>query len=92
MDRLSLSKTRSFDQTMRSQPSDLVTVKMALINTRSLINKTFIINDFFVSHELDFIFMMETWLNIGELDPLIETSPCDCNFLSSPRTVGRGGG
>ncbi len=36
--------------------------------------------------------MTETWLNIGELDPLIETSPCDCNFFSSPRTVGRGGG
>ncbi len=36
--------------------------------------------------------MTENWLNIGELDPLIETAPCDCNFFSSPRTVGRGGG
>lgn len=92
VDSLTLSKTKSFDQTTRNQPSDSVTVKMALINTRSLANKTFIINYFFASHELDFIFMTETWLNIGELDPLIETSPCDCNFFSSPRTVGRGGG
>lgn len=30
--------------------------------------------------------MTETCLNIGELDPLIETSPCDCNIFSSLNT------
>lgn len=72
---------------------DMETEKIALINTRSLSNKTCIIsNDFIVSHKLDFLFMTETWLNTGDLDSLSVTSPSDCNFFSSPRTVGRSGG
>ncbi len=55
VDCLTLSKTKEFDQSTRNQPLDSVTVKMALINTRLLTNKTFIINDFFASREFDFI-------------------------------------
>lgn len=35
--------------------------KMALINARSLVNKTFLLNDFFSSHSLDFMFITESW-------------------------------
>ncbi|KAL0152339.1 hypothetical protein M9458_052062, partial [Cirrhinus mrigala] len=38
-------------------------LRFALINVRSVANKTFILNDFFASRELDFMFMTETWLN-----------------------------
>ncbi len=68
------------------------TLRLALINARSLANKTFLLNDFFTSRELDFMFLTETWLQTGELIPLSELLPPSCDFLSSPRTTGRGGG
>lgn len=55
-------------------------LKMALINARSISNKTFILNDFISSRKLDFMFVTETWLNDGDLDYLSETSPSDFNF------------
>lgn len=36
------------------------TVLMALINARSVVNKTFILNDYYVTHGLDFLFITET--------------------------------
>lgn len=63
-----------------------LTFKMALLNVRSISNKTFLINDFFSSHDMDLLFITETWLNCNELGPLAEAAPDDCNFDSSPRT------
>ncbi|KAJ8401996.1 hypothetical protein AAFF_G00372310 [Aldrovandia affinis] len=40
-------------------------LRMALLNTRSLANKTFLLNDFFTSRDLDFMFLTETWLHAG---------------------------
>lgn len=65
---------------------------MALINARSLAKKTFILNDLFLSHEIDFLFVTETWLNAGEMTSLSELSPPGCSFFSTPRSVGRGRG
>ena len=39
------------------------TVKLALLNVRSLANKSFLINDFISTHDLDFLLLTETWLN-----------------------------
>lgn len=64
----------------------------SLINARSLSNKTFILNDFFTAHRLDFLLVTETWLNVGDFVPLVEVCPDDCHFLSTPRPSGRGGG
>ncbi len=36
---------------------------MALVNSRSVVNKTFILNDLFTSQRLDFLFLTETWIN-----------------------------
>lgn len=55
-------------------------VTMALINVRSLANKTFILNDLFLSHEIDFLFVTETWLNAGVMTSLSELSPPGCSF------------
>ncbi len=65
---------------------------MALINVRSIMNKTFLLNDFFSSRELDFLFLTETCLQSGEFTPFSELLPPDCVFFSSPRTTGKGGG
>lgn len=67
-------------------------VCLALINTRGLTNKTFLLNEFFTSPELDFIFLTETWLCTGEFTPFLELLPPDCLFFSSSQTAGRGGG
>lgn len=66
-------------------------VCLALINTRGLKNKTFLLNEFFTSPELDFIFLTETWLCTGEFTPFLELLPPDCLFFSSSQTAGRGG-
>ncbi len=60
-------------------------VKMALVNARSLSNKTFILNDFFTSHAMDFLFVTETWLKNGDISSLGKLSPSDCSFYSTPR-------
>jgi hypothetical protein len=68
--------------------------KMALLNVRSLSNKTFILNDFIFSAELDFMFLtcFESWLQPGDHCKLIELCPPDFDCISQPRVFGRGGG
>ena len=39
------------------------TLKLALLNIRSLAGKSFLINDFIINHNLDLMFLTETWLN-----------------------------
>ncbi len=58
---------------------------MALLDARSNVNKTFLINDFILSCGLDFLFVTETWLNVDEIDPLVETAPESFNFEYSQR-------
>lgn len=41
---------------------DPVPARLALVNARSLANKTLILNDFFTSNRLDFLFVTETWM------------------------------
>ncbi len=68
-------------------------VAMALINARSLANKTFILNDLFASHKLDFVFITETWLKAGDMSSLSELSSTGgCSFFSTPGSIGQGGG
>ena len=66
--------------------------RLGLVNARSVANKSLILKDFFISRGLDFLFITETWLNVGESSALIELLPIDCCYLNSPRTSGRGGG
>ncbi len=37
-------------------------IKLAFLNTRSLKNKSFVINDLLTTNNLDFMFLTETWL------------------------------
>lgn len=65
---------------------------MALVNARSICNKTFILNDFFTGRNLDILFLTETWAGVGKLSVFEELCPSNCSFISTPRSVGRGGG
>ncbi len=58
-----------------------ICVKMALVNSRSVVNKTFLLNDFFTSQCLDFLFLTETWIKVGDLSPFTELVPPDCDFF-----------
>ncbi len=61
----SLSEASQHD--FSSQESNQLEIKMALLNARSVLNKTFLLNDFFLSNNLDFLFITETWLTADDL-------------------------
>lgn len=65
---------------------------MALLNVRSVGNKTFMVNDFIRNNKLDFLFLSETWLKVGDLTPMTELLPQGYAYFNSPRLTGRGGG
>lgn len=44
---------------------DTIKLKIGLINSRSVMNKTFLLNDFFTAQGLDFMFITETWITSG---------------------------
>lgn len=58
---------------------DPAPIKMGLVNARSVMNKTFISKDFFISHGLDFLCMNETWMSPGESSAFSELLPPDCS-------------
>lgn len=64
---------------------------MGLINAHSIVNKTFILNDFYITHCLDFLFITETWLNDNDMSPVAELLPLNCQFLHTPWINRRGG-
>lgn len=64
--------------------SNQTEVKIALLNARSVSNKTFMLNDFFLTNTLDFLFITETWLTENDLSPLSELSPVHYNYYSCP--------
>ena len=66
--------------------------RMALVNARSITNKSFILNELIVSKALDFLFLTETWQRSEDYASLIELSPSNYKFICTPRPSGRGGG
>ncbi len=67
-------------------------IKLAFSNTRSLKNKSFVINDLITTNNLDFMFLIETWLEDNcSATVLTETARPNFNFISVCRTVRRGG-
>lgn len=45
-------------------------IQLALTNTRSLVNKTFILHDFTTMNKMDYLFISETWLKVGDCLPI----------------------
>lgn len=67
-------------------------LQMALLNVRSLRNKTFLVNDIITSHKLNCIFLIETWLDSSGNYELLEASPSDFSFAHCSRSHQKGGG
>jgi len=65
---------------------------MALLNARSIRNKSFTLNELFTYKNLDFMLLTETWQQSMEFSHLIELCPVDCSFISTPLLLGCGGG
>lgn len=54
---------------------------MALLNVRSLVNKTFLVNDLICANRLDCIVLTETWLEATGNKDLTKTAPAEFKFL-----------
>ncbi|XP_070398301.1 uncharacterized protein [Nothobranchius furzeri] len=65
---------------------------MALLNSCSVNNKSFLLNDLILSKNLDFLFLTEVWQQTSDYSGLIELCPSGHSFLSQPRGSGCGGG
>ena len=74
------------------KPSKCLSV--ALLNARSVNNKTLVINDFILENKLDLVALTETWLTDGALNtPVIgELVPPGYSVINVPRKSGIGGG
>jgi len=69
------------------------TLTTALLNVRSLLGKSFLVNDLIIQHKLDFLFLTETWLDsMNNAAVLIESAPPNFSFVSENRINKRGGG
>lgn len=68
-------------------------LNLALLNIRSLAGKSFLINDFIIKHNLECLFLTETWLDQGNSGTvLIEAAPPNFSVMSEARVNKRGGG
>lgn len=74
-----LNRLRAFSQARQSEVSS--ESRMALLNARSVVNKTVIINDFFSLRELDLLFITESWITTGDLSPFSELLTPKCFFF-----------
>lgn len=71
-----------------------LTANFCLLNSRSVRNKTLILKDYVVEHDIDVLALTETWLQPDNTDDLVikELCPTGYSFLHAPRSTGRGGG
>jgi len=53
---------------------------MAILNVRSFLNKSFIINNLILDNNIDCLFLTETWLGVDALATLTEASPPNLDF------------
>ena len=80
-------------QTKIAVGTESKTVKLALLNIRSLKNKSLLVNDLITTYNLDFMFLNETWLEDScSATILNETSPPNFTFMSVCRAGRKGGG
>ncbi len=78
--------------TSTTECSGSLSLRMSLLNARSIANKSFIFTIFSTSEGLDLMFQTETWQKSLDFTSLIELCPPHCNFICTLRSSGRGGG
>lgn len=68
-----------------SYPNSIKFINAALINARSLMNKTLAVIDFFNDNNLDILFIIETWLTEHHAQILSFLNYCPFSFIHLPR-------
>ena len=67
-------------------------LSVAVLNARSVRNKTLAINEFVTDHDVDILAITETWLKKNSDKPIIaELTPSGYTFINVPRAAGRSG-
>lgn len=67
-------------------------LKLALLNIRSLSKQSLLINDFITNHNLHALFLSKTWLSANkETSSMLEATPRNYNFLTENRKQRRVG-
>ena len=83
-------------QALAMTPESILTtqsnMKLTLFNTRSLNNKSHILNEFILDNKLDFLCLTETWQQPLDYLSLNLTTPNGYSYINKPRSEGRGGG
>lgn len=70
----------------------LTSLKLCLLNTRSLSDRALLIADFIADRNLDILCLIETWQQPNDFSRLTEAVPLGFSFISKPCVTGRGGG
>ncbi|XP_010774485.1 uncharacterized protein [Notothenia coriiceps] len=67
-------------------------LRAALLNTRSIHNKSHILNEFIKDNNLDFLYLTETWQKPLDYFSLNQITPAGFTYIDKPRPQGQGGG
>lgn len=70
----------------------LTSLKLCLLNTRSLSDRALLIADFIADRNLDILCLIETWQQPNDFSRLTEAVPLGFSFISKPCVTGRGTG
>lgn len=65
---------------------------MCLWNAHSICNKTFLLHDYISEHDIDIMFITETWLRAEDPVVIAECSPPGYTFMNVPRPTDPHGG
>ncbi len=85
-----LNHLRAFSRARQSEVSseDLPRLRMSLLNARSVVNNTIIINNFFSSRELDLLFITECYFDDGlKFDKQINTVVFQLRLLTKVKPI-----
>ena len=73
--------------------SPAISARLALLNIRSLVNKSLLVNDVIMTYDLDFLLLSETWLTECSCCAILnEAAPTHFSFMNKCRTGKKGGG
>ena len=73
--------------------SPVISTRLALLNIRSLANKSLLVNDVIMTYNLDFLLLSETWLTECTCGTILnEAAPTNFSFMNKCRSGKKGGG